>query len=96
MCVNILSVELSEKQGWPYFLENSCSGSAGIVAIPCWEESKARCCSVGAAISQRKALRFCLLISGPISNDQLSWSRFSVAVSGVWSSKCLSQFSSVL
>lgn len=61
-CVNILSTKLSEKEGRPCFLVKSCSSTACITAIPCWEESKARCCSIGAATSQRKILNFCLLV----------------------------------
>lgn len=77
-------LSVSEKEGWPRFPASSCAARACTTAIPCCEESKARCCSAGAAISQRKALNFCLLVSGPISNDQPSWSCFYLAVQALF------------
>lgn len=86
-----MSTELSEKEGWPYFLVKSCSNGACITAIPCCDESKARCCSTGAATGQRKITEF-LPTSGPFLKGQVSGSCFHLALPALFGSESISQF----
>lgn len=85
------SVCWAERKRCPYFLVNSCSCRAGINhhSLLARIKDKMFCRSC----QELKSIAFCLWVSGPFSNDQLSWSFFCVAVPVFLGSKSISQIS---